>query len=55
MANSVPYTLAVSKTRRAYVYPSRHYARASTYENLPRMGERLRLLKDFDVSCFSPE
>jgi hypothetical protein len=26
-----------------------------TDENLPRMGERLRLRQDFDISGFSPE
>ena len=26
-----------------------------TDENLPRMGERLRLQQDFDISGFSPE
>jgi hypothetical protein len=43
------------RTRRAYVYPARHFASKLTDENLPRMGERLRLRKDFDVSEFSPE
>jgi hypothetical protein len=47
--------VSVVKTRRAYVYPARHYASRRTDENLPRMGERLRLRRDFDVSGFSPE
>jgi hypothetical protein len=47
--------VTVVKTRRAYVYPARHYASRLTDENLPRMGERLRLRKDFDISGFSPE
>ncbi len=47
--------LTVSKTRRAYVYPATHFASRLTDENLPRMGERLRLRQDFDVSRFSPE
>lgn len=42
-------------TRRAYVYPATHYASRKTDENLPRMGERFRLKKDFDTSKFSPE
>ena len=42
-------------TRRAYVYPATHYASRKTDENLPRMGERFRLRKDFDTSKFSPE
>jgi hypothetical protein len=44
----------VRKTRRAYVSPATHYASKDTDENLPRMGERLRLKKDFDISGFSP-
>ena len=43
------------KTRRAYVYPATHFASRLTDENLPRMGERLRLRKDFDIVGFSPE
>jgi hypothetical protein len=45
----------VKKTRRAYVSPATHYASKDTDENLPRMGERLRLKKDFDISGFSRE
>jgi hypothetical protein len=47
--------VTVVRTRRAYVYPARHYASRLTDENLPRMGERLRLRRDFDVSGFSAE
>jgi hypothetical protein len=47
--------VTVRRTRRAYVYPARHYASRLTDENLPRMGERIRLKRDFDVSSFSPE
>ena len=47
--------ITVRKTRRAYVYPATHFASRLTDENLPRMGERFRLRKDFDVSKFSPE
>jgi len=47
--------VTVRKTRRAYVYPATHFASRLEDENLPRMGERLRLRKDFDVSGFSPE
>ena len=46
--------MGVGKTRRAYVYPATHYASRDTDPNLPRMGERLRLKKDFDISGFSP-
>jgi hypothetical protein len=47
--------VTVVKTRRAYVYPATHFASQRTDENLPRMGERLRLKKDVDISGFSPE
>jgi hypothetical protein len=47
--------VTVVKTRRAYVHPATHFASRLVDENLPRMGERLRLRKDFDVSDFSPE
>jgi hypothetical protein len=47
--------VTVVKTRRAYVYPATHFASRLTDENLPRMGERIRLKKDFDTSRFSPE
>ncbi len=47
--------VTVVKSRKAYVYPATHQASPRTDENLPRMGERLRLRKDFDTSKFSPE
>ncbi len=47
--------MGVRKTRRAYVYPATHYASTRTDEDLPRMGERFRLRKDFDTSKFSAE
>jgi hypothetical protein len=50
-----PMRVSATRTRRAYVYPARHYASRLTDENLPRMGERLRLRRDFDVSRFGPE
>jgi hypothetical protein len=45
--------VTVRRTRRAYVAPATHYASRLTDKNLPRMGERLRLKQDFDVSGFS--
>ena len=45
----------VRRSRRAYVYPATHFASQLTDEDLPRMGERFRLRKDFDTSKFSPE
>ena len=47
--------VTVRHTRRAYVAPATHFASKLTDENLPRMGERIRLRRDFDVSGFSPE
>jgi hypothetical protein len=46
--------VTVRKTRRAYVHPATHYASRSNDPDLPRMGERLRLRQDYDVSGFSP-
>jgi hypothetical protein len=47
--------VTVKNTRKAYVYPATHFASRKTDANLPRMGERIRLRKDFDTSKFSPE
>ena len=44
----------VRKTRRAYVYPATHYASPHQDPALPRMGERFRLRKDFDITRFPP-
>ncbi|HMF55452.1 MAG TPA: hypothetical protein VK619_03760 [Pyrinomonadaceae bacterium] len=42
------------RTRRAYVYPARHFASSNTDPNLPPMGMRVRLKASFDISHFSP-
>ena len=47
--------VTVVKTSRAYAYPARHFASNRTDDNLPRMGERIRLRSNFDVSGFSTE
>jgi hypothetical protein len=47
--------VTVRRTQRAYVYPATHFASRLTDKDLPRMGERLRLRKDFDTSKFSAE
>ncbi len=47
--------VTVVKSRRAYVYPATHFASPHTDENLPRMGERIRLKKDFNIDGFAPE
>lgn len=46
--------VTVRRSRRAYVAPATHYASQLNDENLPRMGERFRLRKDFDIRPFSP-
>jgi hypothetical protein len=43
----------VAHTRKAYVYPARHYASYSDDPNLPPMGMRVRLKASFDMSQFS--
>ena len=43
------------QTRRAYVWPARHYASELTGAEYPPMGQRFRLRADFDLSGFSPE
>lgn len=43
----------VSQSRKAYVYPARHYASNNTSASLPPMGMRVRLKADFDISGFS--
>jgi len=47
--------VTVRKTRRAYVAPATHFASRHENRDYPRMGERIRLRGDFDVSGFSPE
>ncbi len=41
------------RTRRAYIWPARHYASTSTDPNRPPMGQRFRLKATFDISSFS--
>jgi len=40
------------QTRRAYVYPARHYASSSTDPSLPPMGLRVRLKASVDIASF---
>ncbi|MGA9762522.1 MAG: hypothetical protein WBQ14_08875 [Gaiellaceae bacterium] len=42
----------VESTRRAYIYPARHFASDQTDPNLPPMGLRVRLRAGFDTSGF---
>jgi hypothetical protein len=44
----------VRRTRRGYVLPATHWASPHFDKAYPRMGERFRLKKDFDVSSFPP-
>jgi hypothetical protein len=41
-----------SRTRRAYIYPARHYASSSDDPSLPPMGLRVRLKASVDISHF---
>jgi hypothetical protein len=44
--------ITVPRSRRAYVYPARHFASDDPNPNLPAMGQRLRLKRSFDTSRF---
>jgi hypothetical protein len=44
----------VGRSRRAYVYPARHFASGDTDPNLPPMGMRVRLKASFDIFSYSP-
>jgi hypothetical protein len=45
----------VQRSRRAYVPPARHFASTHVDENLPPMGMRVRLRKEFDLTRFPPQ
>lgn len=45
----------VERTRRAYVYPARHYASDSDDPTLPPMGLRVRLRADYPTAGFPPQ
>lgn len=51
--HAIRFTAA--RTRRAYVWPARHYASSLTGAEYPPMGQRFRLKADFDDTDFSPE
>jgi hypothetical protein len=44
----------VTRSRRAYVHPARHFASPHKDASLPPMGMRVRLKADYDVSGFPP-
>jgi hypothetical protein len=43
------------ETRKAYVYPARHYASDSTDPSLPPMGLRVRLKASVNIASFPPQ
>ena len=47
--------VTVTRSRRGFVAPATHYASRHENAEYPRMGERLRLKADFDISSFSRE
>jgi len=44
--------MTVPESRRAFIYPARHFASDDRNPNLPAMGQRLRLRRGFDISRF---
>jgi hypothetical protein len=50
IAHALRFT--VSRTRRAFVWPARHYASSLTDPDLPAMGQRLRLKRSVDIARF---
>jgi hypothetical protein len=44
--------VTVPRSRRAYIYPARHFASYDPDPKLPAMGQRLRLKRSFDTSRF---
>src|SRR5262249_46087603 len=47
--------LTVPQTRRAFIWPARHYASSLTDTKYPPMGQRFRLKASFDISSFSAD
>lgn len=43
----------VSKTQKGFIHPATHFASSSTDANLPPMGLRVRLKKDFNISSYT--
>jgi hypothetical protein len=44
-----------ARTRRAYIYPARHYASSLTDPSLPPMGVRLRLKASVNIASLPPQ
>jgi hypothetical protein len=47
--------VTVSRSRRAFLWPARHFASDDEDPSLPRMGERLRLKATVDISGLPPQ
>ncbi len=45
----------VETTQRGFIHPATHFASSETDENLPPMGLRVRLKRDYDISGFTGE
>jgi hypothetical protein len=56
-AGSIDHALrfTVRRSRRAFVYPARHFASAYTSRSLPPMGLRLRLRRNYPVRTHPPQ
>jgi hypothetical protein len=56
-AGSIDHALrfTVRRSRRAYIYPARHFASPYTSRSLPPMGLRLRLRRAYPVASFPPQ
>jgi hypothetical protein len=56
-AGSIDHALRFTapRTRRAYVYPARHYASDSSDPSLPPMGLRVRLKASVNIDGFPPQ
>ncbi len=52
IAHALRFT--TNQTRRAYIYPARHYASPSTSSSLPPLGLRVRLKASFATGGLSP-
>ena len=53
IAHAIRFTCP--QTRRAYVWPARHYASSLTDTKYPPMGQRFRLKKSVDISGYSSQ
>ncbi len=56
VAGAITHALrfTVSRTRRAFMAPARHWASSDTSSTRPPMGMRVRLKASFDVSAYPP-